>query len=68
MRNYEEHINMIAMIEGKTAEQVRRDIQFVIDDAFNKGNIEMLSIPRKGEIPTVEEFLDYKIDRAIETK
>lgn len=55
----------IARQYGTTAAEVRREIQCVIDDAYRNAPDDGITkayqnrVPRKGEIPTPEEFIRY---------
>jgi hypothetical protein len=57
----------IAEAHGVSAEEVKKDMQAAIDHAYkskHKSGIEkayLNSVPRKGEIPTPEEFIVYAV-------
>lgn len=63
----------IAKEHGVSVEQVKREMQDAIDYAYqNKPNDELTAfnqnrVPRKDEIPTVEEFIKYGANRINKT-
>lgn len=67
LRKAREAIQIIAKSEGKSVNQIRKDVKISIADAMKRAkkenNTEVLemwsSIPRKGDIPTPEEFIAY---------
>lgn len=65
----------IARKYGTTSKEVRTEIQKMIDDAYrnppNDGGITKAyqnQVPRKGEIPTAEEFIRYCARKVREEK
>ena len=52
----------IARKYGTTPKEVRTEIQKMIDDAYQN------QVPRKGEIPTAEEFIRYCAQKVREEK
>jgi len=44
---------------GVSADEVKKEIQAAIDAAFVFPTPEALKIPCKGEIPTIDEIIDY---------
>lgn len=44
---------------GKTVEEIKRDMQAAIDFAYEQPNQKAQAIKRKGEIPTVDEFVSH---------
>lgn len=53
----------IAQEHGITIQEVKRDMQEAINSAYIRPNIYARYIPRKCEIPTVEEFIEYVSNR-----
>jgi len=53
----------IAKKFGVAVDEVKREMQRAVQDAFIFPSYEAESIPRKGEIPTVSEFIEYAADR-----
>ena len=51
----------VARIHGVTEEEVKAEMEKAIAAAYENPNEEALKVPRKGEIPTVEEFLAYAV-------
>jgi len=49
----------VAKRYGVTAEEVQREMQSAIEQAFINPNHEILKIPRENTVPTVEEFFEY---------
>lgn len=62
----------IAKKNGVTAAEVKRDIQGTIDHAYKTTDDDGITtayqnrVPRKGEIPTAEEFIRYATQKARE--
>ncbi len=60
----------IARQNGVTVEEVKRDMQSAINEAYSdpKNNHVIKAyqdkVPRKGEVPTVEEFIHYAANKA----
>ncbi len=58
-------LRKIAKEHGVTVEEVRRDMQAAIDATYQNPDRNLMNIkaqnavPRKGEIPTVDEFVGY---------
>ena len=56
-------LKQVAQSNGVTVEEVRRDIECTINECMNNPNAiiqaRWAAIPRKGEMPTVEEFIAY---------
>lgn len=58
-------LRKIAKEYGVTVEEVRRDMQAAIDATYQNPDRNLMNIkaqnavPRKGEIPTVDEFVGY---------
>ena len=57
----------IAKQNGVTVEEVERDMQAAIDEAYKKPNLTAQSINRKGGTPTPDEFINHAV-RAIKNK
>ena len=52
-------IRKVARKHGVSVAEVRRDMQLAINAAYEKPNAAALAVPRKGAIPTPEEFIKY---------
>ena len=52
-------INQVAKKHGVTAAEVKRDMQHVINSAFVNPTKTAQAIPKKGNIPTPDEFITY---------
>lgn len=52
-------IRKISKENGVSVEEVRREMRFAIEAAYGNPNAEALTVPRKGDVPTPEEFIDY---------
>lgn len=48
---------------GMTAFEMKREMQTAIDQAYKHPNAAAQAVPRKGAIPTAEEFIDYVVSR-----
>ncbi|MDO4547715.1 MAG: sporulation initiation factor Spo0A C-terminal domain-containing protein [Clostridia bacterium] len=62
--NMDDIYRQIAQAHGVTEEQVKRDMQDAISEAYENPGDEVTSarqrkVPREGEVPTTEEFLKY---------
>lgn len=51
----------IAKAHGVSARQVKRDIDYAIKEAYKNPTASALSVPRKADIPTADEFIDHCI-------
>ncbi len=60
---FERMLEAVAKKEGLSKEQVRREMQEAMDEAMNSPDpmvqMRWRFIPRKGERPTLEEFVEY---------
>ena len=56
---YREIINRLNL--NISATEVKHEMQNAIEEAAKLGNIELLEIPREGEIPTIEEFVTFVV-------
>ncbi len=67
-------LRQIAKEHGVTVEEVRRDMQAAIDATYQNPDRNLMNIkaqnavPRKGEIPTVDEFVGYVAGEVIKLK
>lgn len=52
-------IRKIAKKHGVSVEEVRRDMQAAINAAYVNPGAAALSVPKKGDVPTPEEFINY---------
>lgn len=55
-------LQKVAKANGQSIIAVKAEIEKAILSAYVFPNKEALSIPRTGEIPTVDEFLEYVIN------
>ena len=51
----------IARKHGISVNEVKSEMQAAINTAYTKPNLQALNIPRKNEIPTIDEFISYAI-------
>jgi len=51
----------IAKKYGVSVEDVKRDMQIAIDAAYVFPNTEAEKIPKKGEVPTIDEFIGFLV-------
>jgi hypothetical protein len=49
----------IARKYGVSVAEVRRDMQAAINEAYENPNAAALAVPKKGAIPTPEEFISH---------
>lgn len=60
----------VARKYGVTVEEVKREMQSAINETYTNPQINDVTktfqdrIPRKGEVPTVDEFIRYMADKA----
>ena len=53
----------IAKKYGVSVEEVKREMQKAIDAAYLFPNDEAKKVPRKGDAPTIDEFVTYAVDK-----
>jgi len=53
----------IAKKHGISVEEVKREMQKAVDAAYVFPSAEAESVPRAGEKPTIEEFIDYSVKK-----
>jgi len=51
----------IAKKYGVSEEEVIRDIQATINETYKNPNAAALNVPRKGEVPTIDEIVAYAV-------
>jgi len=56
---YKKIYQAVAKKHNTTPEDVKREMQKSIDDACKDPNCPILRIPHKGDIPTIDEFLNF---------
>lgn len=56
-------LRKIAKQNGVTVAEVRREMQRAIEAAYENPNAAALAVPRKGDVPTPEEFIDYCVGK-----
>ena len=61
MSNYNKLFKEIAKENKTSVNAVKKEIRKAIDATYENSNPYADSIPCKGEIPTIEEFLDFCI-------
>ena len=50
-----------------SAEEVKKEMQAAISEAFKNPTAEALNIPRKGGVPTIDEFFAYAVRKIEKT-
>ena len=75
MKNTEAALRKVAEENGVSVEEVRREIQAIIDDLYNSDDLEIKnkwrSITETGQKPTVEQVIEYltaKVTRQMNNK
>lgn len=75
MKNTEAALRKVAEENGVSFEEVRREIQAIIDDLYNSDDLEIKnkwrSITETGQKPTVEQVIEYltaKVTRQMNNK
>lgn len=63
MSNIKKALKAIAKQEGTSVAEVKKEIQLAINEAYVTPNSYARCIPSKGDVPTVEEFLEYCVKR-----
>ena len=62
-RNFEQIIKEIAVMQGMTPAEVRKEMQYAMDEAMRNPSPQIqaawASIPRHGKNLTLEEFVEY---------
>ena len=53
----------IAKKHGITVREVKRDMQEVINSAYENPNFYANCVPRESDIPTIDEFVVYMVNR-----
>jgi len=53
----------IAKKYGVNVDEVKREMQAAIDEAYANPNPAVLDIPRKASVPTVDEFVDFAVEQ-----
>jgi len=56
-------IRKIAKENGVSIAEVRREMQAAINETYKNPNAAALAVPRKGDVPTPEEFIVYVAQR-----
>ena len=56
----------VAKAHKTTVKAVKADMQAAIDHAYQSPNALAHSVPRKGEKPTVDEFIEYTVQKTKE--
>ena len=56
----------IAKKHGISVEEVKREMQKAIEAAFIFTSDDADNIPREGEIPTIDEFIDYTLTKSVD--
>jgi len=65
---YDRVLRKIAKKNNVSVRQVKREIEAAIIETYKNPNPKAMSIPREGEIPTIEEFMDQVIKECGEYK
>lgn len=53
----------IAKKHGVSIKEIKHEMQAAIDEAYKNPNVHAQSIHSKGEIPTLDEVVDYIVQR-----
>jgi len=53
----------IAKKYGVSVDEVKKDMEEAISEAYLNPTLSAKSVPRKGEIPTVDEFIGYIVEK-----
>lgn len=53
----------IAKKHGVSVDEVKRDMQLAINEAYINPNTTALNVPRKGDVPTPDEFVDHVVSK-----
>jgi len=56
---FKKEFKIVASIENMTEEEIYKEIEILIADAYNSGSTHLHSITKDGSMPTTNEFLDY---------
>jgi len=56
-------IRKIAKENGVSVAEARREMQAAINETYKNPNAAALAVPRKGDVPTPEEFIVYVAQR-----
>jgi len=63
MSKIEKTLKVIAKREGISVTALKKEMQAAINEAYVKPNLQARDIQPKGDIPTVEEFLEYAMQK-----
>jgi predicted SPOUT superfamily RNA methylase MTH1 len=66
--NLRKIIEMTAEKHGVSVAEVEREIKYSIKIVFKNPTAEVMAIPRKGDTPTVEEFIDFYVKKLADMK
>ena len=58
-------LRQVARMNGVSVAEVRREIGIAIAAAYENPTAAALAIPRKGEVPTPEEFIGHCADKVL---
>ena len=58
-------IGQVAEKYGASIPEVNQEIQIAIDITYENPNAALMCVPKKGEVPTPEELIDYCVAEVI---
>ena len=61
MKIHKSVFQRIAEKHGVTVEEVKKDMQEAIDAAYENPNVNAETVPRRNDIPTIDEFIEYVV-------
>ena len=62
----EEIYKRVAENHGKSVEEIKQKIQEAIEGAYKNPNAAAQKVPRKSEVPTVQELFEYLEEAVLE--
>jgi len=63
MSKIEKTLKAIARCEGISVVALKKEMQAAINEAYMTPSLHAKLIPSKGDIPTVEEFMEYTVQK-----
>ena len=61
MKIHESIYKRIAEKHGVTVKEVKKDMQEAIDSAYINPNLNAEIVPRRNDVPTIDEFIEYVV-------
>ena len=62
MKIHKSVFQRIAEEHGVTVGEIKKDMQKAIDAAYENPNVNAETVPRRNDIPTIDEFIRYIAD------